>query len=722
MSQCWVLGIRGKPKAHLAKNSLSCSHLQRREPLAGAFPRACSYANFNHAARKLSVRLSQLGAKELCPRGLADEQSGSGLEGDVDEWTSKTLWPATLEHAFGAGATVPEGVDAPRCLATRYRVRKTVLTASATPSPAASSSLAAPHCVMASEDATFLASVAPANAYCTAADGPATGLAAHPPASLCPPATTPSTKLARCIAVPKARGAMLCPVVSNVRLTKPEWAQETRHVTLSIEGSGSAFRAGDVCCVMPRNDSTPENLAALQGMAVRLGLGWEEVVELTVGEPALHGAMLSPALQAGSAAALAMARAHQAQTRSSASSASSASSCEALVGQGAVPPWPPGQVFAGTARPLHPTTALPAHVTVAELLGGYLDVLGTPRRAAFEQLSFFATDEEEADKLREISAPGGGDLYCTYAERERRTWAEVLDDFPSCLVPLPHLLELVPALRPREFSVASSPALRPGVVELCVAVLAFSTPFGRSKRGLGSSHLAGVTECAGMADPPRVTAWLRPGTLPPLPLDSPCVLVGPGTGVAPLRALLHERAARLARRSPPAQPSPAERAVVATPAGFWPALPGSAAGGGTSSTASADSLKADDACFPRLYFGSRHRCFDFYFAEEWHNMVRMGWLGALRTAFSRDGGPDAGEDGKVYVQARMLQDADCLAAALGDPECRVVICGSAKRMPSDVADVLQTVLQAKMAMSEAEARAYLQRMQHSGRYHVEAWS
>jgi sulfite reductase alpha subunit-like flavoprotein len=385
--------------------------------------------------------------------------------------------------------------------------------------------------------------------------------------------------------------------------------------------------------------------------------------------------------------------------------------------------------------PLHKTTTLPSHVTVAELLGGYLDVLGTPRRASFEQLSFFATDEEEADKLREISAPGGGDLFCSYAERERRTWAEVLDDFPSCSVPLPHLLELVPPLRPREFSLASSPLVRPGVVELCVAVLVFTTPFGRRKTGICSSHLAACAPAppdkpqaqalarapaAAPADPTKTAApppwevvvWLCPGTLPPLPPAAPAILIGPGTGVAPLRALLHERISRLPATSTATATATAEREVVASPAGFWPAT----------TEASAPASAADPGLFPRLYFGSRKLSQDFYFASEWHNMVRMGWLGALRTAFSRDGGPDAGEDGKVYVQARLLQDADCLSASLVQPECRVVICGSANRMPSDVADVLCTILQAKRGFSEDQAKAHLQGMQRDGRYHVEAWS
>ena len=57
--------------------------------------RLCSYAKFNAVARMLHTRLQQLGAVELCPRGLGDEQGTFGVEGDLDDWLS-TLWPAVL--------------------------------------------------------------------------------------------------------------------------------------------------------------------------------------------------------------------------------------------------------------------------------------------------------------------------------------------------------------------------------------------------------------------------------------------------------------------------------------------------------------------------------------------------------------------------------------------------------------------------------------------------
>ena len=107
------------------------------------------------------------------------------------------------------------------------------------------------------------------------------------------------------------------------------------------------------------------------------------------------------------------------------------------------------------------------------LLSDVLDILGTPRRSFFERLSLFAADREEREKLEELASPGGADLLYEYATREKRTYVEVLGDFPSCKVPPERLLELIPRMRPRGFSISSSALETPGTVHLCMAVVAF---------------------------------------------------------------------------------------------------------------------------------------------------------------------------------------------------------------------------------------------------------
>ena len=94
--------------------------------------------------------------------------------------------------------------------------------------------------------------------------------------------------------------------------------------------------------------------------------------------------------------------------------------------------------------------------SLRHLLTHVLDITAVPQRSFFEMLSHFATEEEEREKLLELSSAEGADLYFNYCLRERRGYAEVLSEFRSCVVPLLRLPELIPPIRPRHYSIASS--------------------------------------------------------------------------------------------------------------------------------------------------------------------------------------------------------------------------------------------------------------------------
>lgn len=118
---------------------------------------------------------------------------------------------------------------------------------------------------------------------------------------------------------------------------------------------------------------------------------------------------------------------------------------------------------------------------------------------------------------------------------------EVLADFSSARPSLDWVLSSGPKLAPREFSISSSPLAHPGHVHLTLAVVSWVTPYKRRRRGLCSTWLAGLRP--GVAVPVRI----KPGALR-LPADpaTPIICVGPGTGVAPMRAFIHHRAAQRA--------------------------------------------------------------------------------------------------------------------------------------------------------------------------------
>ncbi|CAN0262774.1 unnamed protein product, partial [Hapterophycus canaliculatus] len=151
-----------------------------------------------------------------------------------------------------------------------------------------------------------------------------------------------------------------------------------------------------------------------------------------------------------------------------------------------------------------PSFFLPPVCTIRLLLTEVLDISGTPRRSFFEKLSLFAGDAEEKEKLEELASPAGSDLLYEYATREKRSYVEVFGDFPSCKVPPERLLELIPRLRPRGFSIASSALETPSKLHLCMAVVSFRTPYKRLRAGVCSSWLASLT--SGTAEVSRAAA------------------------------------------------------------------------------------------------------------------------------------------------------------------------------------------------------------------------
>ena len=97
----------------------------------------------------------------------------------------------------------------------------------------------------------------------------------------------------------------------------------------------------------------------------------------------------------------------------------------------------------------------------------------------------------ETEKLREFCSPEGQDDRFDYANRPRRTIAEVIAEFRSARVLLEYIADLFPELRPRQFSIASAPDAEPATrVELLVAIVAYRTQLKAPRRGAGTAWLA----------------------------------------------------------------------------------------------------------------------------------------------------------------------------------------------------------------------------------------
>lgn len=280
---------------------------------------------------------------------------------------------------------------------------------------------------------------------------------------------------------------------------------------------------------------------------------------------------------------------------------------------------------------------------------GFLDI-ARPLDRTTDLLAMSAKHPRHADTLRKLSEGVDG------TEPSDADLLDLLEMFPSARPKLADLIASLPALRPRLYSIASSPRATPDQVHLCVAVVR-DMRRGRVRNGVGSGFLADRASAAGPIEAYIQTSHFRLPSDPAVPL----IMVGPGTGIAPFRAFLAERAAGGIRGR------------------TW------------------------------LFFGERNRATDFLYETELTAWRKDGTLARLDTAFSRDQGR------KVYVQDRMTENAEDLWRWLQDG-AHFYVCGDANRMAKDVDAALRKVAMTEGRLDEVQARDWIIALARQGRY------
>ncbi|KAK7865468.1 hypothetical protein R5R35_002345 [Gryllus longicercus] len=306
-------------------------------------------------------------------------------------------------------------------------------------------------------------------------------------------------------------------------------------------------------------------------------------------------------------------------------------------------------------------------LTLKACVKQYWDLNMVPHRYFFKLLSHFTTNELEKEKLEEfVSVEGQQELF-NYCNRPRRTILEVLADFPNAAanIPLNYLFELLRPIKPRAFSIASSPKKHEGELHLLVAVVKYKTKLFLPRLGLCSNWLASLNEhCS-------APVWVKKGTFRfPSALDTPVIMVGPGTGVAPFRSFIQEKVAL--------------------------------------NQARADLLY--------LFFGCRNHDGDFHCRDEWLTLQENEKL-TMFCAFSRD------QENKVYVQHIMKEQAALLWSLFSSQQASFYLAGRSDNMPAAVKDVLINDVACSCGqLSSEEASQWLARLEACGRYQVETWS
>ncbi|QYI96836.1 sulfite reductase subunit alpha [Curtobacterium flaccumfaciens pv. flaccumfaciens] len=285
------------------------------------------------------------------------------------------------------------------------------------------------------------------------------------------------------------------------------------------------------------------------------------------------------------------------------------------------------------------------------------EVLRTDREIRTPSKDLIADLVQRAPSSELAAVVAHGDKH----ELDRWLWGrDVLDLLRDAGPAAPGLDELLPNLRPlqaRQYSISSSPLAHPDRIHLTIASVRYGDPH-RMYAGVASTFLADRVDPDGTVD-----VYLQPNASFGVPADesAPMIMIGPGTGVAPFRGFLHERAASGATGR------------------NW------------------------------LFFGDQHRDTDFVYRDELTELQEQGVLDRLDLAFSRD------QAEKVYVQTRMLEQSAELFAWLEDGG-HVYVCGDASRMAKDVEAALLQVIRTGRARGEDDAQAYLADMRRAKRY------
>lgn len=237
-----------------------------------------------------------------------------------------------------------------------------------------------------------------------------------------------------------------------------------------------------------------------------------------------------------------------------------------------------------------------------------------------------------------------------------RQLADLLHEFPQVKFNATELIALLKRMQPRLYSLSSSPKAHPDHAHLTVRTVRYQYA-GRARFGVSSSFLADRAT----AEPTPVFIRHSPSFHLPTDPDTPIIMIGPGTGIAPFRAFLYERQ------------------LTGATGRNW------------------------------LFFGEQHEAYDFYYQDEILALQQAGVLTRLSVAFSRD------QAEKVYVQHRLLAQSADVWSWLQDG-ASLYVCGDAAHMAKDVEAALRTIIMRRRGVSEERACEYLEQLIAEKRY------
>lgn len=308
--------------------------------------------------------------------------------------------------------------------------------------------------------------------------------------------------------------------------------------------------------------------------------------------------------------------------------------------------------------------------TVYQSLIQNVDIFGRPGKKFYEDLGNFASDEQEKLALQTLCTGDGATEFKRRAEVDTITYADLLLEYPSAHPSFHDIVRIVAPMKRREYSIASSQHVTPNSVSLCIVTVNWVDPKGRDRFGQATRYLNGLKVGS------HVTVSVKPSVmkLPPK-TTAPIIMAGLGTGLAPFRAFVQERAYQKQR--------------------------------------------GEEIGEVLLYMGSRHQREEYLYGEEWEAYQDAGIITLLGRAFSRD------QPQKIYIQDRMRESLSDIRRAYLQKEGSFYLCGPTWPVP-DVTEVLQEAIEVQHKAQNPEAkkvnsRREIETLKDEGRYVLEVY-
>jgi cytochrome P450 / NADPH-cytochrome P450 reductase len=306
-------------------------------------------------------------------------------------------------------------------------------------------------------------------------------------------------------------------------------------------------------------------------------------------------------------------------------------------------------------------------ISVTQLLSDYVELQDVATRSQIQTLIEYTECPPHRIQLQALAQDD--ERYKEEVLTKRKSALDLLEEYPACTLPFEVYLEMLPPLHPRYYSISSSPLVAPNACSITVAVIEAPARSGRGTfTGVATNYLRHQSE--GSVLYAFVKDTKSTFRLPDDPA-TPIIMIGPGTGFAPFRGFLQERAA----------------------------------------------LKAQGQTIGAslLFFGCRHPEQDFIYEDELRQFEADG-ITQVATAFSRIEG-----EKKCYVQDELYARRDEVWTML-EAGAVVYVCGDASRMAPDVRRTFAAIVSEKINVNAKEAERFVNNLAEQNRYLADVWA